>query len=364
MPEFIPGLELSRIFYQEAVKPIVSVALPGMPYSAARIGPGSEVLGFDTEMSRDHDWGPRLTIFLPEENFRKNSRILDQTLREKLPPSLHGYSTSWSLPQEDGSSALIVAAPGRVNHRVEITRLRDYLMDNLGFDPQKNISPGDWLFLPQQPLLEMTRGAVFHDHLGLNALRKKLAWYPKDIWLYLLAAAWKRIGQEEHLMGRAGMVGDELGSKIIAARLVRDLMRLGFLIEKRYAPYAKWFGTAFRQLDCAMELEPVLEQVLSAKTWQSRDEYLAVGYELMVARFNALKLTKPVPSKTTNFYNRPLRVIWGEKIAAAIIGRIKDAEVKKIATRTLVGSVDQWSDNVDLLEDLELVNKIKPTICK
>jgi hypothetical protein len=34
---------------------------------------------------------------------------------------------------------------------------------------------------------------------------------------------WNRIGQEEHLMGRADR-GDEIGSAIIAARLVRDLM--------------------------------------------------------------------------------------------------------------------------------------------
>lgn len=38
-------------------------------------------------------------------------------------------------------------------------------------------------------------------------------------------------------------------------------MRLCFLMEKQYAPYPKWFGTAFAQLDCAERLLPVFEEV-------------------------------------------------------------------------------------------------------
>ncbi len=38
------------------------------------------------------------------------------------------------------------------------------------------------------------------------------------------------------------MIGDEVGSALIGSRLVRDIMRLCFLMEQTYAPYAKWFG--------------------------------------------------------------------------------------------------------------------------
>ena len=63
MPEFLPGLELSRAFYQEVVAPI----LGDTPHSAARLGWGSDVLGFDTERSTDHGWGPQLQIFTEAE---------------------------------------------------------------------------------------------------------------------------------------------------------------------------------------------------------------------------------------------------------------------------------------------------------
>lgn len=63
-------------------------------------------------------------------------------------------------------------------------------------------------------------------------------------------------------------MGDDLGSRLIAASLVRDLMKLCFLIEKTYAPYTKWFGTAFTKLRCAPELGSVFERVLSANSWR------------------------------------------------------------------------------------------------
>jgi hypothetical protein len=45
--------------------------------------------------------------------------------------------------------------------------------------------------------------------------------------------------------GRCAEVGDELGSRVVAARLVREVMHLAFLLEQQYLPYSKWLGTAF-----------------------------------------------------------------------------------------------------------------------
>jgi hypothetical protein len=126
-------------------------------------------------------------------------------------------------------------------------------------------------------------------------------------------------------LGRAGIAGDEIGSAIIAARLVRDLMRLCFLMEKQYAPYAKWFGKAFFKLKCAAELSPVLKKALSAETWQEREKHLVVAYEYVAGMHNALEITEPLPAKVGSFFSRPFLVIHLHgKFADAICARIED----------------------------------------
>ena len=52
---FIPGLELSRAFYHNAVRPLLDAAFPGLPHAAALLGDGSKVLGLDDVRSTDHD---------------------------------------------------------------------------------------------------------------------------------------------------------------------------------------------------------------------------------------------------------------------------------------------------------------------
>ena len=107
--------------------------------------------------------------------------------------------------------------------------------------------------------------------MGLQAARDRLAYSPHNLWLYLLIAAWWRVHPEMNLVGRAGSAGDELGSSLIGSRLVSDLMRLAFLMERQYAPYSKCFGTAFAPLACGPELTPVLWNVGRAQAWQDRE---------------------------------------------------------------------------------------------
>jgi hypothetical protein len=67
-PDFVPGLRLAREFYATSVRPLLESQFPGLAYAAALLGPGSEVLGFDSQRSTDHDWGPRLQVFLGDSD--------------------------------------------------------------------------------------------------------------------------------------------------------------------------------------------------------------------------------------------------------------------------------------------------------
>ena len=395
MPEFVPGLELCRLYYEEAVRPIIDRAFPSLLYAAARIGPGSEILGFDTEMSTDHDWGPRLLLFLENDSPVTESDRIDspklggqgaqaidspklggrgaqsidslklggrgaclaeairETLSRQLPSTFRGYPTGYS-PNEDGTLALDSSNTGPVRHNVETIALSAFFRAYLDFDIRQEIRPADWLTFPEQKLRTIASGAVYHDAIGLNDVRSRFAYYPRDVWLYLLAAAWNRIGQEEHLMGRAGFIGDDIGSALIGARLVRDLMRLCFLMERQYAPYPKWFGTAFHRLDCAPKLEPLFREALRSETWQEREAALVQAYDIVAAMHNALEVTDLLPTVARPFYNRPFRVIHLEAdFAGALCREIHDPAVKQIADRRLVGSIDQFSDSTDILSAAE-----------
>ncbi len=353
MADFIPGVRLSAEFFREAVAPILAANFPGVPYSAALLGSGSEVLGFDTEMSSDHHWGPRVMLFLREADRPRYHAAMRRTLSQQLPRTFHGYSTHFTPPdpEDNGTQLLQVAETGPINHRVDILTIRGFWLDYLNFDIDHEIETVDWLTFPEQKLRSLVSGAVFHDEIGLQAVCDRFAYYPHDVWLYLLAAGWARIGQEEHLMGRAGYVGDEIGTALIGARLVRDVMRLCFLMEQQYAPYPKWFGTAFKQLTSAIRLAPVLQQALSAVSWQEREAHLVTAFEYLATRHNQLGLTETLPEKATPFFGRPFRVIWGEKFSQAICARMTDPAVHRLTRLPLIGGIDQFSDNTDLLSD-------------
>lgn len=353
MTHFIPGLQLSAEFYREAVAPLLAAEFPAVPHSAALIGSGSEVLRFDAEMSSDHHWGPRAMIFLCEADHARYHEAMHLMFSQRLPRTFRGYPTNFTPPnpEDSGTQLLQAADSGPINHRVEILTVRRFWLDYLGFDLDQTIDSIDWLTFPEQKLRTLTAGAVFHDDSGLQDVRDRFAYYPYEVWLYLLAAGWARIGQEEHLLGRAGYVGDEIGSALIGARLVRDIMRLCFLMEQQYAPYPKWFGTAFKQLDAATTLAPILQQALSVTSWQERQDHLATAFAVIAMRYNALNITDPLPEKTTSFFGRPFRVIWGEKFSRAICARITDPSVRRLSELPLIGNVDLFSDNTDLLSD-------------
>ena len=121
---FVPGLELAELFHGEIVAPILRATLPGVPYSAALLGTGSEVQGFDTTRSTDHGWGPRLQIFLNSNDFRTHAERLaarlDRELPERFggypirfaPPTTHQCGTTWTSTSR-GSSSPVGSAPTR-----------------------------------------------------------------------------------------------------------------------------------------------------------------------------------------------------------------------------------------------------------
>jgi hypothetical protein len=294
------GLGLCRRFYEDVVRPMVDV-----PHSAALMGRGSEVLGYDDAMSTDHNCEARVLLFVSD------------TLELKVPDEFEGRAT-----------------------HIEVHTIREFFQRQLGFDVDRELTVRDWLTFPESILLQFTAGGVFHDELGLQEVRDRLAYYPDDVWRYLMIAAWWRVHPEMNLVGRSGYVGDELGSAVMGARLVQDLMQLCFLIERRYAPYRKWLGSAFARLSCATTLAPVLREVLRAESWQEREAALMAAYRIVEDTHNQLAITPPVELGIERMCGRPFKVVWGD-FPGALAEQIEDPEVRRIFERWPVGGIEQ-----------------------
>jgi Domain of unknown function (DUF4037) len=348
------GLELARGLYFEAVRPILEQRFPRLEHAAALLGSGSEVLGFDDETSTDHHWGPRVQLFVRD---LAPAREIHEALADDLPVEFGGYPTNFAPPNEEGTMLLRAVETGPVNHRVDVETVGGFLMDVLGFDPLGGVEVADWLVTPSQRLLSVTAGDVFVDPIGeLTAAREALAWYPHDVWLLVMAGQWRRISQLEHFMGRTGARGDELGSRLIAARLVEDVMRLGFLQQRRYAPYPKWFGTAYALLD--RPERPALEAALAAPTWNEREAALSDAYLLVATAHNELGVTSPLDPDVRQFYGRPFLVPDSNRFVDALRAAITDPEVRAIEHEA--GAINAVSDSTDVLTRPQLWRSLRP----
>jgi hypothetical protein len=342
--QFVPGLDLARDFYTAAVRPLLQEEFPRLEYAAALLGPGSDVAGFDTERSTDHDWGPRLQLLLGDDNADRYAASLTAMLADRLPKTFRGYQVRFPVTKEPADIA---------RHRVEGSGLRAWLTGRLGFDPRGGVTLLDWLATPTQLLAEFTTGEVFHDGPGeLTRARQNAAWYPHDVWLYVLACQWQRIDQEEPFPGRCAEAGDELGSRVVTARLARDLMRLCLLMHRRYPPYSKWLGTAFTRLPGGGELAATLTAAISADGYQARERHLTGAMEAIAARHNQLRLTPPLDTRTRLFFNRPFRVLGAARFTAALREAITDPRVRNLPP---AGAIDQFIDNTDAAGDLNFL---------
>ncbi|RQX09515.1 DUF4037 domain-containing protein [Micromonospora arida] len=349
---FLPGLTLARRYHDEVVAPILRRRCPALPYAAGLLDGGSEVLGLDTVRSTDHDWGPRVHLFVPAAEVARVP-VLRAALDADLPVEFLGWPTRFV--GEDGR--LGVSDPAGSRHGVDVAELGGWWRDRLGFDPAAGVTTADWLATPTQRLAEVTGGAVFHDGLGgaLTARRTAVSWYPTDVWRHVLASAWTRIAQAEHLPGRCAEVGDELGSRVVTAGLARDLMRLGLLLHRRWPPYDKWLGTVFGRLDGAEPVVVALADALGPGDWARRQTGLVKALETVARWTDDTRLAVPVRARAQPFHSRPFLVLRAERIAAALSAAVTDPALR---ARPLVGAVDQYVHSVDVLTEAARVRRI------
>jgi hypothetical protein len=317
---------LARGYHDDVVGPLLEAKWPGLRYAAGRLGSGSDVLGLDDATSRDHDWGLRLTLLVDEVSRDE----VDAYLASELPATYAGLPTRFPFTGQTESV-----------HHVEVDTVAGFVTGRLGCNPQGGLTTIDWLTISGQAALEVVGGPVFVDKAGdISAVRDQLRWYPDDVWRYVVACDWIRLSEEMPLMSRAGELGDDLGSRVIAARLADVAMHLAFMIERRWPPYPKWRGTMFTRLPCAREVGDALRKAVKADHWRYRQQQFARALDHLLTRQRAVDLPAPAPA-TVDFWDRPY-LHPNDDIITALLAEAADLP------RGL-GSIEQRSDNVAVL---------------
>ena len=319
MDEFIKGLDLCRGFFHEAAKPILDRHFPELRYSAGLIGYGSDVLGYDDAVSRDHMWGPRFYFFLDPADIGRKEEVFDAFSRE-LPYEYKGYSVNFTVPDpnDNGVQHPQFLSSGRVNPLIFIRTFDEFLEEELGTSDLEHLSAADWLTFSEHRLLSLTAGEWFRDSLNLAGRLDAIRFYPEDVRRYRIAANWDIIASEQAFVRRCADVGDDIGSVIVAARIAERLMRLCFLYRKQYAPYSKWFGTAFARLEVPQELKEALSGALHAADIAEREERLVHAQAMTAVLHNESGITAPVEFGIETYYGRDIKVIFADKFAEAV----------------------------------------------
>jgi len=323
--EFMKGLELCNGFFLDIAKPILDKHYPGLVYSAALIGYGSDVLGYDDEVSTDHMWGPRFYLFLNEKDIHMKQEIMEM-FGKTLPYEYKGYSVNFSRPDPIGVRCPERISEGLVSPLVFVHTLNEYLTEYLGTADLDSLTGTDWLSFSEHRLLALTSGRVFHDGLNIQQDLEKLRFYPEDVKLYLIASNWSLIAEEQAFLRRCYDVGDTIGSIMICGRIADRLMRLAFLYCGQYAPYSKWFGTAFARLPIDESIKRTISCSVEATDIEERENQITAAQKLIADLHNELGITAPVDVRIESYYGRKIKVIFADKMVGAVMGKLSGTE--------------------------------------
>ena len=264
------GLELARAYYEEYGAPMLREQFPELvPYLAVGLtGSGSECLGFDDEVSQDHDFEPGFCIFLPgEEVVDRPSAFRLERAYAKLPKEFMGFSRG-------------LMAPVGGNRR-GVIRTADYYREKIGVDiaaaggAEASGEAGgehaallgirDWLRLPSYALREAVSGEIFEDPYGqFTGIRDELLGMPEDVRL-------KRMAGHVLLMAQAGQYnypriirhGERTAAQMAVYEFVKSTIEVVFLLNNEYTPFYKWSFRAMRDLLVLGDLEPALSELMT-----------------------------------------------------------------------------------------------------
>jgi hypothetical protein len=279
-------LAVSRDFFTEIVQPILEREFPHETAQAAfgLFGLGSEALGLDDELSRDHHWGVRIDGLLPDTVPPERRNEIQQTVRANLPSSYRGHSL------REGH----LAGAG-----LTLDTLPAFLARTVGLD-YVPASYTDWLQVTDEDVIHVINGEVWHDPSGrFTEIRKAFqSYYPEPVRRRRIAH-WCRYfsGMGTYALKRALLRGNEYYAATAFGKAIRWGVQLAFLLDRRYFPYDKWLMAHLDRLPrLDTPVRPLVDEAVRLSTpWERKLELLHELADLLDTTMVADGLIRPHP---------------------------------------------------------------------
>lgn len=306
------GMELAKAYWESFGRGMLDGDFPEIAGRVAvgLCGSGSECLGYDDEVSRDHDFEPGFCIFLPgeEEVDRRDAFRLERAYAA-LPKEFMGFVRARMSPVG--------------GNRHGVLRAADFLREKTG-TPDGCLCPRDWLRIPEQSLLEAAGGEIWRDDSGFfTSVRERLSRMPEDIRLRKLSGELLLMNQSGQYNYRRCLDHGEPGAAMLAAaEFVRAAVHVLLLLDGRLMPYYKW---CFRALRAGGEKRTEQAERLERILYGGSDEESVLDREVLMA-----DLAQDVAEELQERELTDASCCDLEQHAYSVENRIRDAEIRNM----------------------------------
>lgn len=247
------GIELSRRYFEEFGKKMIENDFSEIKDKIAVgfTGSGSECFGYDDDVSRDHDFEPGFCIFLPDEDVidRRTAFLLERAY-SKLPKEFFNIKRN------------MIAPAGGQRHGV--FRTGEYFKNKIGSE-NGILTIEQWLTTPEHFFAEATNGEIFFDNYGeVTKIRNNIVYYPEDIRLKKLAGSVIVMEQAGQYNYERCISHNESGAAQLAViKFSEAVMKVIFLLNRKYMPYYKWSFRAMKELPVLSQLADTVEFLIT-----------------------------------------------------------------------------------------------------
>ena len=277
-------IEKNRRFYNEHVAEMIHTKFGEYEgrIAVGIAGEGSDCFGYDDVISRDHDFGTGVCLWVTDEDMDRFGYSLSIAYNELVDRVERSYLTD------------------RIRERRGVMTIHDFYSNILRIDCDTDrcvLPEKDWYALDHSCLKTATNGQIFRDDLGkFTAFRELLLqYYPDRVWK-------TRIAEQLHLYASSMQVNyarcmtrnDTVAAELCRSQGLTAAMELFFLLKREYPPYYKWTYRALKELDAegtfSEKIKELAETRIRSEAWKGtsyhpnrlnyKDEIVSITEEL------------------------------------------------------------------------------------